>query len=114
MIELRKAPGQVSDGLGERTAKPRIAGCLVVGGGRVIEPVGLLLVRGDQLPVRLTCADQGVGHLGVQCSPDGWRCQLGGDLAQQLMPKPPAIGSPWLQHQRLFELVNDIADLVPR
>jgi hypothetical protein len=28
------------------------------------------------------------------------------------MPKPPAVGTPWFEHPRIFELVEDVVDLV--
>ena len=38
--------------------------------------------------------------------------QLGGDLAQQLVAKPPAVGSRRLEDQRILEFVDDVVDLV--
>ena len=69
---------------------------------------------GDQPPVRVTAhtADQGVGHLGVQPPPHARGRQLGGHLAQQLVAKPPVIASPRLKHQCIFELVDDVDDLI--
>ena len=69
---------------------------------------------GDQPPVRVAAsdADQGIGDLGVQPAANTGGRQLGGDLAQQLVAKPPIIGARRLEHQRILELVDDIVDLV--
>ena len=113
-VELREGLGQVGARLGQRAAAPRIGRCLLVGRGRLVEPLGPLVVAGDQPPVRVTAhtADQGVGHLGVQPAAHARGRQLGGDLAQQLVAKPPTVGSPRLEHQRVLELVDDVVDLV--
>ena len=68
MVELRESLGQVGAGLGQRAAPPGRRRCLLVCRGRLVEPLGVLVVGGDQPPVRLTAraTDQAVGDLGVQ------------------------------------------------
>ena len=44
----------VGAGLGQRAATPRIGRSPLGGRGRLIEPLGPLVVGGDQPPIRLT------------------------------------------------------------
>ena len=113
-VELSERLGQVGARLGQRAAKPGSGGCLPVGRGRLVEPLGPLIMGGDQPPVRVAApdADQGIGHLGVQPAAHTGGRQLGGDLAQQLVAKPPIVGAPRLEHQRIHEFVDDVVDLV--
>jgi len=71
-------------------------------------------VGGDQPPVPLTAhaVDQCIGHLGVQAAAHTRGRQFGGDFAQQLVAKPPNVGSARLQYQRIFEFVDHLVDHV--
>ena len=82
VVELGEGPGQVLAGLGEGTAKQRSCRRALIGGCRLVEPLGALVVAGDQAPVRLAGTDQCVGHLGVQTPPHGRGRQFGGHLPQ--------------------------------
>ena len=89
-VEMREGKAQVGTRLGQRTATPRRRGRLLVGRGRLIESLRLLVVTGDQRPVRLTAhTAEGIGHLGVQPTAHAGGRQLGGDFAQQLVAEPP-------------------------
>ena len=113
-VELRERMGQQGARLGQRAAAPCIARGLLVRRGRLVESLGLLVVGGHQPPVRVAArtSDEGVGHLGVQHRAHARGRQLSGDLAQQLMAKPPIVVSRRLEHKGVLEFVDDVVDLV--
>ena len=114
MLEPAERKGQVGARLGEAAAAAGISAGLLVGRGSRVVLLGPLVVAGDQPPVGITArpVDQGIGNPGVQPpSHSRWR-QLGSYLAQQLVAKPPAVGSPRFEHQRVLEFIDDVVDLV--
>ena len=106
--------GEVGACLGEGASAARIGAGLLIGRRRLVEPLGPLEVASDQSPVRAaaTHADQRIGRSGVQPPAHIRRRQLDGDLAQQLVAKPPTVGARWFEHQRILELIDDVVDLV--
>src|SRR6478735_11675314 len=79
-----------------------------IGRRRVVEAPRLLVVSGNQAPVRVAGpgAHQCVGNPAVQNTPDTRGRQLIGDLAKQLVAESPAVGAVCLEHERIFKNVD--------
>ena len=114
-VELRE--GQASGRCGPRPAR-RGAGQPLMPAGRPRPPRrSAAPARSGRRPaaspgLRRHTTHQGIGHLRVQSPAHARGRHLGGHLAQQLVAKPPAVGSPRLKHQRVLEFVDDVVDLV--
>ena len=98
--------------LGEGAPSPRVLHRAFISIGGVVEPIRLLVMAGDQTPVGVRTTGESVADLAVQRPTHARRRHLRGDLPQEFVPKPPDVGTPRLEHQRVFEFTDDMVDVL--